>query len=76
MTTHENRLDKTVLMMGHKILFKGVIWKIISKLSLFSLLIWSTADVLTDFRTADSRYHKVEFLISKLNFTESLLRDT
>ena len=29
-------------MMGHKIRFKGVIWKIIPKLSLLPLLIWST----------------------------------
>ena len=29
-------------MRGHNICFKGVIWKIISKLSLLPLLIWST----------------------------------
>ena len=30
-------------MMGHNICLKGVIWKIIPKLSLFPLLIWSAA---------------------------------
>ena len=33
-TPHYNRLAKTVLMMGHNIIFKGGIWKIIPKLSL------------------------------------------
>ena len=40
-TPHLNRLDETVLMMGHNIRFKGVICKIIPKLSLLPLLIWS-----------------------------------
>ena len=30
-------------MIGHKIRFKGVMWKIVLKLSLSPLLIWSTA---------------------------------
>ena len=38
-THHLNRLDETVQMMGHNIHFKGVIWKIISKVSFFPLLI-------------------------------------
>ena len=41
-TPHYNRLDETVLMMGHKICFYGEIWLIISELSLLPLLIWST----------------------------------
>ena len=42
-TPHSNRLDETVLIMGHKICFHEEIWLIISKLSLLLLLIWSTA---------------------------------
>ena len=42
-TPHKNRLSEMLLMMGQNICFKGVIWKIIPKLSLLSLLIWSTA---------------------------------
>ena len=42
MTPHKNRLDETVLTMGHKICFCGEIWLIIPKLSLLILLIWST----------------------------------
>ena len=38
-TPHENRLGKTVLMIGHNIGFKGVIWKIIPELSLLLPLI-------------------------------------
>ena len=41
-TPHLNRLNETVLMTGHNICFKGVIWKIIPKLSLLPLLSWST----------------------------------
>ena len=33
-------------MMGHNIHFKGVIWKIIPKLSLLPLLIWDTGECL------------------------------
>ena len=32
-------------MMGHNICFKGVIWKIIPKLSHLPLLIWSTDEI-------------------------------
>ena len=35
---------ETVLMMGRNIHFKGIIWKIIVKLSLLPLLIWSTVN--------------------------------
>ena len=42
MTPHLDRLVETVLMMGRNISFKGVIWKIIPKLSLLPLLNWST----------------------------------
>ena len=38
-TPYQNRLDETVLMMGHKICFKGEIRLIVSKLSLLPLLI-------------------------------------
>ena len=41
-TPHLNRLDETVIMIGHNIHFKRVIQKIISKLSLL-YFIWSTA---------------------------------
>ena len=40
-TPHYNRLDKTDLMMAHKICFSEEIWIIITKLSLLLLLIWS-----------------------------------
>ena len=46
MTSHQNRLNETVLMMGPNIRFKGVIWKIIPKLSPLLLLIWSTVEIL------------------------------
>ena len=42
------RLNEMVLMMGYNIHFKGVIWKIIPKLSLLPLLILSTGLVCTD----------------------------
>ena len=42
MTPHQNRLSETVLMRGQNVHFKGVLWKIIPKLSLLPLLIWST----------------------------------
>ena len=41
-TPHQNRLDETVVMMGHKICFYGELWLLIPKLSLLPLLIWST----------------------------------
>ena len=47
MTPHQNRLDETVLMMGHKICFYEEIWIIIPKLSLLLLLIWSPDSVQT-----------------------------
>ena len=40
-TFHKNRLDETVLMMGHTICVNGEKWLITSKLSLLPLLIWS-----------------------------------
>ena len=40
-TPHLNRLNETVLMMGHKIGFYGEMWLIIPKLSLLPSL-WST----------------------------------
>ena len=36
-TSPQNRLSKTVLMMGHNICFKEVMWTIILKLSIFGL---------------------------------------
>ena len=41
-TPQLNRLDETVLMMGHNIRFYGEIWLIILALSLSPFLIWST----------------------------------
>ena len=38
MTPQKNRLNETVLMMGHKICFYGKIWIIIPKLSLLAIL--------------------------------------
>ena len=37
-TPHENRLGETVLMIGHNVCFKEIIWNIISKLSLYPFL--------------------------------------
>ena len=37
------RRDTSILMISRNIRFKGVIWKIIPKLSLLPLLIWSTS---------------------------------
>ena len=60
MTPHLNRLDETVLTMGHKICFYGIIWIIISKLSLLPLLIWSTEMLMKwktkDYQTASAVY--------------------
>ena len=39
---HLNRLSETVLMRGHNLRFYGEIWKIIPKISLLPLLIWSS----------------------------------
>ena len=39
-TPHKNRLDETVLMMGHKICFYGEIKLIITKSSQLPRLIW------------------------------------
>ena len=44
-TLHLNSLDQMVLIVGHNIHFKVVLWKIIPKLSLLPLLIWSTVEV-------------------------------
>ena len=41
-TPHKNRLGETVLMRGHNICFNEEILKIIPKLSLLLLLIWSS----------------------------------
>ena len=49
MASHSNRRAETVLMMGHNIYFKGVIGKIIPKLSRLPLLIWSTAYILIEY---------------------------
>ena len=37
-TPHKNRLDRMVLMVGHKICFYGKIWLVIPKLSLLPFL--------------------------------------
>ena len=44
-TTHLNCPAKTVLMTGHNIHFKSIIWKFIPKLSPLTLLIWSNEKV-------------------------------
>ena len=44
-TPHFNCLGETILLMGHNILFKGVLWEIIFELSLLPLLIWSVVDL-------------------------------
>ena len=44
MTPHKNRLSETVLMRGHNICFNGEVLKIIPKLSLLLLLIWSPGE--------------------------------
>ena len=44
------RLGKTVLMRGHKICFCREILKIIPKLSLLPLLIWSTQTVVYEYQ--------------------------
>ena len=36
-----HNIRRLVLIMGHNIHFKGVLWKIIPKLSLLLILIWS-----------------------------------
>ena len=44
-TSHQNHLSERGLMMGHNICLKGLIWKLIPNLSLFSLPFWSTEPV-------------------------------
>ena len=41
-TPHKNRLNETVLMMGHNIHIERIIWKVIPKFSLLPPLIWSS----------------------------------
>ena len=43
MTPYLNRLDETVLMVGHKKCFYGEMWLIIPELSMLLFLIWSSA---------------------------------
>ena len=43
-TPHYNRINETILMMGHNVCLEGTIWKINPKLSLLPLLILSTVD--------------------------------
>ena len=47
-TPHLNRLTEMVQMRGHKVCLNGKIRKIISKLSLLPLLIWSTGPLNAD----------------------------
>ena len=76
-------------MMGHKIRFNGKTWKIIPKLSLLSLLIWSTAQNLGRmqnhlgrlymkpyvlYRSLGRKQEIKESLGRKSNMTESLSR--
>ena len=48
---HLNRLGKTILVMGRDMSFKGVIWKIIPKLSLLPILIWRIAVLVSGGKT-------------------------
>ena len=50
-TPHLNRLCKTILVMGRDMSFKGVIWKIIPKLSLLPILIWRIAVLVSGGKT-------------------------
>ena len=56
-TPHENHLNETVLMRGHKIHFYGEIWLIIPKLSQLPLLI----------RSAEKKNHKLDNILSALD---------
>ena len=57
MTPHYNRLNETVLMMGHKICCSGEIWIFIPKLSLLPLRTWCTGEPL-DMLVYDEYYNK------------------
>ena len=50
-TPHLNRLGKMILVMGRDMSFKGVIWKIIPKLSLLPILIWRIAVLVSGGKT-------------------------
>ena len=50
-TPHLNRLGKKILVMGRDMSFKGVIWKIIPKLSLLPILIWRIAVLVSGGKT-------------------------
>ena len=50
-TPRLNRLGKTILVMGRDMSFKGVIWKIIPKLSLLPILIWRIAVLVSGGKT-------------------------
>ena len=52
-TTRWNRLNETVLMMGHKICFYLEIWLIIPKLFLLPLLTWNIAMYFSYFTGAE-----------------------
>ena len=50
-TPYLNCLGKTILVMGRDMSFKGVIWKIIRKLSLLPILIWRIAVLVSGGKT-------------------------
>ena len=50
-TPHLNRLGKTILVIGLDMSFKGVIWKIMPKLSLLPILIWRIAVLVSGGKT-------------------------
>ena len=76
-TPHQNRLDETVLKMGHKICFYGEIWLIIPKLSLLSLLIWSTESPLLIRRPHSIKATNAIYIIQRydINDMEKLSRN-
>ena len=67
MTPHLNRLNETVLMMGHKICFYGEICIIIFKSSLLPFLIWSTGTFHDNSVECETTFYVIQF--HKINKT-------
>ena len=57
-------------MMGHKICFYGEIWRIIPKLSLLPLLIWSTGKKILDFMISGSLFGHLILVQMNMCFTD------
>ena len=62
MTPHLDYLGETVLMIGPNMCFKGIIWKIVPKLSLLPL-IWSAAEVQGAKTVSDSSHENRILLV-------------